>query len=208
MQNHRNQPAKNPNRFFRKFFLSAFVVFSFAAYALHKPFGNTDGGIDSIAPTPNGLVSQILPSPTAPDPTAAADVTQPESTSTAPSQPATAAPTAVPNVIAPRPTATPSVRLASGQYKDGSYTGVEIDAFYGLVRVQMIVQNGKIANVQFLEYPQDRRTSVRINSFAVPRLQQEAVQAQSANVNMISGATLTSQAFMMSLQSAISQAKG
>jgi len=204
MQNHRNQPARNPNRFFRKFFLSSFVVFSFAAYALHKPFANTDGSIDSTAPTPNGLVSQILPTPTAPDPAATADVTQPEPSATASSQPATAAP----RVVVPQPTATPSVRMASGQYKDGSYTGVEIDAFYGLVRVQMIVQSGKIANVQFLEYPQDRRTSVRINSFAVPRLQQEAVQAQSANVNMISGATLTSQAFMMSLQSAITQAKG
>ncbi len=200
MQNHRNQPAKNPNRFFRKFFLSSFVVFSFVAYALHKPYANTDGSIDSTIPTPNGLVSQIAPTATAPDPA----VSQPEPAATASSQPATA----VPRVVVSQPTVTPSVRLASGQFKDGSYTGVEIDAFYGLVRVQMIVQNGKIANVKFLEYPNDRRTSVRINSFAVPRLQQEAVQAQSANVNMISGATLTSQAFMMSLQSAITQAKG
>ena len=75
------------------------------------------------------------------------------------------------------------------------------------MRVQTIIRNGKIANVQFLEYPSDRRTSVRINNFAVPLLQQEAIQAQTANVDFISGATLTSQAFEMSLQSALNQAK-
>jgi uncharacterized protein with FMN-binding domain len=201
MHNHRNQPAKNPNRFFRKFFLSAFVVFSFVAYALHKPFETTDGSLDSLSSTSNGLVSQSGMTPTAPDPSAAGQIFQQGSAPTA------ASPQPQATIVIPLPTATPSVRQAAGRYKDGSYTGIEIDAFYGLVRVQMNVQNGKIASVKFLEYPNDRRTSVRINSFAVPRLQQEAVQVQSANVNMITGATLTSQAFMMSLQSAISQAQ-
>jgi uncharacterized protein with FMN-binding domain len=48
----------------------------------------------------------------------------------------------------------------------------------------------------------------RSNSFAVPTLQQEAIQAQSANVDLITGATLTSEAFIMSLQSALANAKG
>jgi len=96
---------------------------------------------------------------------------------------------------------------ASSSYKNGTYTGPQIDAYYGMVQVEAIVQNGKIADVQFLEYPNDRRTSQRINSIAMPYLQQEAVQAQSANVDMISGATLTSQAFMMSLQSALDSAR-
>ena len=66
---------------------------------------------------------------------------------------------------------------------------------------------GEIAGVQFLTYPSDRRTSQRINSYAVPMLQNEAVQLQSAQIDIISGATLTSQAFAESLQSALDQAR-
>jgi uncharacterized protein with FMN-binding domain len=49
---------------------------------------------------------------------------------------------------------------------------------------------------------------VRINSVAVPQLQQEAVQARSANVNLVTGATLTSEGFQQSLGTALSQAQG
>jgi uncharacterized protein with FMN-binding domain len=94
-----------------------------------------------------------------------------------------------------------------GLYKNGTYKGPEIDAYYGLVQVQATIRSGKIANIQFLEFPSDRRTSVEINNIAVPYLQQEAIQAQSANVDIISGATLTSEAFMMSLQNALNSAK-
>ena len=94
-----------------------------------------------------------------------------------------------------------------GQYKDGVYTGTEVDAYYGLVQVQATIKQGKLADVQFLEYPNDRRTSIRINTIAMPDLQQEAIQAQSAQVDTISGATLTSEAFVQSLQVALSSAK-
>ena len=70
----------------------------------------------------------------------------------------------------------------------------------------MVIQNGKIVNVQFLDYPHDRRTSQMINAQAMPWLTQEAIQAQNANINIISGATLTSEAFANSLQSALSSA--
>ncbi len=62
--------------------------------------------------------------------------------------------------------------------------------------------------VQFLQYPNERSTSVRINSFADPQLEQEAIQAQSANVNIVTGATLTSEGFQQSLQATLGQAKG
>ena len=94
---------------------------------------------------------------------------------------------------------------ASG-YKSGTFTGPAVDVNYGLVQVQATVQNGKIADVQFLQYPSDRRTSQQINAIAMPYLQQEAIQAQSANVDIISGATLTSEGFQMSLQSALANA--
>ena len=105
------------------------------------------------------------------------------------------------------PTAAPQTSN-TGLYRNGTFTGVNANAFYGQVQVQVVIQNGKIASVNFLNYPQDRRTSARINSFAVPALQSEAIQAQSARVDVISGATLTSEAFMVSLQSALNNARG
>jgi len=101
----------------------------------------------------------------------------------------------------------PTAASNPGFYKDGVYTGPQVDAYYGLVEVQATVKNGKISDVQFLKYPNDRRTSVRINNIAMPWLQQEAIQAQSANVNIISGATFTSEGFAMSLNAALKSAK-
>ena len=94
-----------------------------------------------------------------------------------------------------------------GQYRDGVYKGATEDAYYGLVQVQANVQNGAIASVKVLQYPNDRRTSRYINSQALPMLQQEAIQAQSAQVDFVSGATLTSGAYVKSLRNALAQAK-
>ena len=92
-------------------------------------------------------------------------------------------------------------------YADGSYTGSVADAYYGSVQVQVIVQSGKVATVNFLQYPSDRSTSRYINGQAMPILQSEAIQAQSANVDIVSGATDTSMAFQQSLANALAQAK-
>lgn len=150
----------------RKFFLSAFVVISFIAYALEKKV--------SIPVT--GAAVPTLP-----------------------------APTAVFNTVPPT---TGSSQSAGSGYKDGTYTGPSVYVNWGYVQVQATVQSGQLSNVQVVQYPNERRTSVRINSFAVPELQQEAIQAQSANVDIITGATLTSEGFQQSLQSALDQAKG
>ena len=109
------------------------------------------------------------------------------------------APTPAPVPVTPPPS-------TAGKYKNGTYAGVVADAFYGNVQVQVTISGGQISNVQFLDYPRDRNTSVRINSQAMPHLIQEAIQAQSANVNIISGATATSKAFIQSLASALTQA--
>ncbi len=105
-------------------------------------------------------------------------------------------------------TTTTSSTLASNGYKDGTYTGPVVNVRLWYVQVQATIQGGQLTNVQFLQYPNERNTSVRINSSANPQLIQEAIQAQSANVNIITGATLTSQGFQQSLQAALSQAKG
>lgn len=91
-------------------------------------------------------------------------------------------------------------------YKDGAYTGSVADAYYGNVQVSVTISGGKLTSVKFLQYPDTHQTSVVINQQAMPYLQQEAIQAQSANVQIISGATFTSQAFQQSLQAALSQA--
>ncbi len=95
----------------------------------------------------------------------------------------------------------------SSNYKNGTYTGSVANAFYGNVQVQAIISGGKLTDVQFLQYPNDNPNSQSINSQATPYLKQEAIQAQSANVNIITGATDTSQAFIQSLTAALSQAQ-
>lgn len=96
---------------------------------------------------------------------------------------------------------------SSTTYKDGSYTGTVANAYYGNVQVKVTISSGKITSVNFLQYPNDNPNSSYISSQATPYLKQEAIQAQTANVNIITGATFTSQAFMQTMASALSQAK-
>ncbi len=171
-------------RAIKKFFLSCFIVFSFVAYVIHERLVGSDSAIN---PTPTlttvaavSARSTPFASVTGAPPPPTADFSQPS----------------------PFPTAT----QASSAYKDGTYQGPAVDAYYGLVQVQVNIQGGAIKGVQFLQYPSDRRTSQQINSIAMPYLQQEAIQAQSARVDIISVATLTSEGFMASLQSALQSA--
>lgn len=94
-----------------------------------------------------------------------------------------------------------------GQYADGSYTGPVVDAYYGLVQVRATVAGGKLTGITFLQYPNDRDTSLEISHAAIPYLTQEAIAAQSAKVDIISGATDTSIAFQKSLGSALIEAQ-
>ena len=91
-------------------------------------------------------------------------------------------------------------------YKNGTYTGSVADAYYGNLQVNATISAGKITKVTFLQYPDTHGTSVAINQQAMPYLQQEAIQSQTADVQIISGATFTSQAFIQSLGAALSQA--
>ena len=94
----------------------------------------------------------------------------------------------------------------AGGYKDGTYLGNVANAFYGNIQVQAVISGGRLTNVVFLQYPSDRSTSRMINAQADPMLAQEAIQAQSAQVSGVSGATATSGAFVQSLGSALQQA--
>ncbi len=110
--------------------------------------------------------------------------------------------------VAPAAPNAPATTGTSGSlFKDGSYTGSVADAQWGYIQVKAVIQNGKITDVQFLQYPNERDRSVMINSYADPQLTSEAIQAQSANVDVVTGATDSSEAFIQSLSDALSQAK-
>jgi len=110
----------------------------------------------------------------------------------------------LPSTPQPQPVIVPK---KIGLYNDGEYTGPSVDAYYGNVQVKVSISNGKITDVVALDYPHDAKNSVRINSRAIPILQQEAIVAQNANIDAVSGASETSPAFIKSLTSALNQAK-
>jgi uncharacterized protein with FMN-binding domain len=87
-----------------------------------------------------------------------------------------------------------------------TYAGDAIDTRYGPVQVQITVASGKITAVDVLQVPMSDRHDQMIISQAVPIYNDEAVQAQSANIDVVSGATFTWQGYTQSLQSAIDQA--
>ena len=93
-------------------------------------------------------------------------------------------------------------------YRDGSYTGPAVSAYYGWVQVQAIIRGGSLVTVKVLRYPSDRATSRRIAARALPWLEREVVRAQSAHVHAVSGATLTSRAFLRSTDAALREAAG
>lgn len=119
-----------------------------------------------------------------------------------------------PIVLTPDPNKTkivsnrvPPPVLNTGKYRDGNYNGSVADAYYGNVQVMAIISGGEIIDVQFLNYPQDRQTSVQVNTRAMPYLVSEAIVLQDANVDTVSGASFTSTAFRESLSSALLQAR-
>ena len=87
----------------------------------------------------------------------------------------------------------------------GQLTGQAVDIPFGTVQVKVTMQNGKITDVQALQLPRGGHSG-QISSYAAPQLRSEALRAQSANIDTISGATYTSQGYAQSLQSALSQA--
>ena len=84
--------------------------------------------------------------------------------------------------------------------------GPVVDTRYGPVQVEVVMASGRISDVKVLEYPNEARRSQLISEQALPMLHDEVVQAQSANIDTISGATYTSDAYTQSLQSALDSA--
>ena len=85
-------------------------------------------------------------------------------------------------------------------------TGDAIDTRYGAVQVQITVTNGKLTAVNAVQYPQQERKDQEINAYAIPVLAKEALAAGSAKIDIVSGATYTSDGYANSLQSALDKA--
>jgi uncharacterized protein with FMN-binding domain len=97
----------------------------------------------------------------------------------------------------------PSASAASGTK---TVTGDSVSTQWGNVQVQITVTNGKITSATAVDYPQNNGRDQQINAYAIPVLQQESVGATSANIDMVSGATVTSGGYVQSLQSALDKA--
>ncbi len=98
------------------------------------------------------------------------------------------------------------MQMHKSVYVDGVYTGLLADAYYERFQVETVIKGGVITKVYLLPYKQNNNTSRYINNYAVPILRSEALTAQSAKVDTISGATETSKAFRTSLTSALQKA--
>lgn len=104
------------------------------------------------------------------------------------------------------PPPSPSPSTASG-YRDGQYTGQDLRTQFGDNQVKVIISGGRIVDVKALQLPYDRPRSAYISQVVGPLLHDEVLKAQSAQIDLISGATYTSDAYAQSLQSALDQAR-
>jgi uncharacterized protein with FMN-binding domain len=107
------------------------------------------------------------------------------------------------------PLAAPWIAVATGATTRAASTrlvyGPTVGMRWGDIQVKIRVKGKKITNIG-ATYPTERPKSARINNAAIPVLRREALRAQNAHINTVSGATLTSSAYARSLQGAISKA--
>ena len=176
-------PSRIPRRGLAALVLTASataLLFSFKTPA--DMFASGPG--DTFAADGAATALETQPVSQAPEPAASlAPATRPPAAATKPPAPATAEP--------------PAEQVVPGQV---------VRTPYGLVQVQVTLGPSGITDVQALKLPYDRSYSARISKVVEPMLRDEALQAQSASIDLISGATYTSKGYAMSLQSALDQA--
>jgi len=113
--------------------------------------------------------------------------------------------------IAPHNTAhpSPSTRTKTSTPKattSRTVTGATVQTRYGPVQVQVTLRGSRITEVSAVQLPQQSGRDIEIDNFAVPVLHDEALSAQSAHIDTVSGATYTSEGYIQSLQSALDSA--
>ena len=121
-------------------------------------------------------------------------------TSSAPRAPRTTAPGS------PKSSSTTTTSPATAGGGTRTVDGPTVANEYGDVQVRVTLDGTKIVDVQPLKLPSDRARSARISNGAGPILRTEALQAQSARIDIVSGATYTSESYARSLQGALDKA--
>jgi len=171
--------------------IGALVVSCASTGALSYLFASSNGS-ESQSTALAGLPAPVATSPASTAaPVVTSATTLPVATST-PTDPATT----VPLTTVPATTA-----------QTGVFDGSVVNTRYGPVQVQVQITNGSLTEVAVVQYPDNDRKSLRINESALPTLREEALSAQSANVDTVSGATYTSDGYAQSLQAALDAAR-
>jgi uncharacterized protein with FMN-binding domain len=134
----------------------------------------------------------------APSPATSADVDAPA----AAADPAGASPSP-----SPTPTAGATAGPATAAYVDGTVVGPAIETRWGTVQVEATIADGRIVDVTAVELPAGDHHSAAISERVAPILRSAALEAQSAEIDTVSGATYTSTAYATSLQAALDQAR-
>ncbi|MFK4102305.1 FMN-binding protein [Streptomyces sp. NPDC019531] len=108
----------------------------------------------------------------------------------------------------PAPSGGASASSGTGSATTGTktVTGDTIQTRWGPVQVRITIKNSRLTEVTAVTYPTDNPRDQEINSYAIPRLRTEALEAQSADIDTVSGATYTSDGYRQSLQSALDSA--
>lgn len=133
-------------------------------------------------------------------PAATADTTQPTADSVA--EPTSTTTGGDMGTTTGAPTTTQATTTAGAVEADGT----TVETRYGPVQVAVVVQDGHLVQVTALQLPGGNSESNAINSYAEPRLEEMALEAQSAQIDVVSGATFTSRAYAESLQAALDAA--
>lgn len=115
-------------------------------------------------------------------------------------------PAAVSTATPSATTTTPTTTTKTKKETTSTVTGDAVDTRYGPVQVQIKVTSGKVVSATAIVYPTNDPRDQQINAYAIPALNQEATSAGSASIDMISGATFTSEGYVQSLQSALDKA--
>ncbi len=179
------------------------IIFFSAVFLRHlteterRPFpraSNADGGEPRVSPTPTvASVLTLVPAAT-PTPT---ETPQPTPTATA----------TVTSVTTPSPAKTWPTFFADSVFRDGAFSGKPARTTYGNLQVQVVMHDGRIEDILIMEYPLSTPTSERMSLELIPQLRSQALALQDWDVDVVSGATQTSQAFKKALVYSLREAE-
>jgi len=128
--------------------------------------------------------------------------------SSQPSQPGQSTPTQTPTQTPTKaPTKAPTKTAGTKTVTGSSVPVTEGFRTFGNVQVQVTVSNGKITKLVAVDYPNGDPRSYEISRYSIPVLGQEVLSAQGTSIDIVSGATYTTEAYAQSVQAALDKAK-